>query len=178
MLQRAHGIHTRRAQEISACTLRGGLSQVGEDEPACAGLHGAAHGDGHGLADELRCVIDDDHCAVGQETDGLVLVLAGLHKTQLELITGTKLRLQRAGEVVEIQNGNATRARDLSGVDVVGEQARIQLARESDDERVHRFVSVRAVFVDGDGDATRLPQLLHTVEPAFATLAGSPRDPY
>jgi len=108
--------------------------------------------------------------AIGQIAHALVLLTSGFHQRDLNLVTRGQLGLQSAAQLIQAQHGHTTQARHLRQVLVIGQQTRVQLARQVRQAGVHRHRATGAIFVNGQVQVTHRPHLLQHGEAALATL--------
>ena len=119
-----------------------GLDVAAEDHLAGGRLQHAGDDDVDGLADHLARVVDDDHRPVVEIGDALVVFLAFLEDEHLHDLAGQDHRLERVGELVDVQHVDAAQLRDLVQVEVVGDDLSLQRARQLDQLQID-FADVR-----------------------------------
>ena len=122
-------------------------------------------------SDHLACVVDDDHRAVIEIGDALVVFLPFLEDEDLHDLARQDDRLQRVRQLVDVQHFDAAKLRDLVQIEVVRDDLALKRARQLDQLQVD-FAHVREVHVgDRDVHARHLLDLLQDVEAAAAAIA-------
>jgi hypothetical protein len=148
-----------------------GIDEAAEDHLARGRLQHARYDDVDRLADHLACIVHDDHRAVVEVGDALVVLLAFLEDEHLHHLAGQHHGLQRVGELVDVQHFDAAQLRDLVQIEVVGDDLPLQRARELDQLQID-LADVREVHVgDRHVDAGHLLDLLQDVQTATAAIA-------
>ena len=147
------------------------MFQLREDEATGGRLQRTADDDGDVLAHERGGVVDDDHGAVGQVTDGLVGVLAFLDEHQFDLVARHDGRPHGLGQAVEIEHGDALKGGDAAEVGVVGEQAGALAAGEPDQLHVDGAGLGLVILEDFDFGKRMSAQVFEALEAAPAALA-------
>src|SRR5215204_4227698 len=153
--------------------LRGGgrLDESSEDHLPGRGLQHARHDHVDGLADHLARIIHDDHRPVVEIGDALVVFLPFLEDEYLHDLARQHDRLERIGELVDIQHLDAAQLRNFVQVEIVGDDLALQRTRQLDQLQID-FAHVREVHVgDGDFHARHLLDLLQNIEPAPSAIA-------
>src|SRR5581483_12120627 len=113
-----------------------GRPDHGEDHPAGGRLQDAGDGHGDGAVDVAAPVLHHHHGAVVEVAHALVRLLAVLDDGHLHRLTGADDRLQRVGEVVEVEHTQALDAGQLVEVEVVGHHCGAHLAGQLDEAPV------------------------------------------
>ena len=145
--------------------------EFGEIEATGGGGEGAGDDDGEGLADAIGCVVDDDHGAIGEVTNGLVFVFAGFGELDGGAVAGGEAGLEGEGEFVEAEGGDVAEAGDFGEVFVVGEEAGIEVAGEGDKHGVDfAFAGAGEFLVDGEFDVAVFAEEADFFETAFAAI--------
>ena len=151
--------------------LRVGVDEAAEDHLAGGRLQHAGDDDVDRLADHRPRVVDDHHRAVVEIGDTLVVFLAFLQDEHLHRLAGQHDRLQRVGELVDVEHFDAAQLGDLVEVEVVGDDLALQRARELDELEID-FLDVGKIGVrDDDVEAGHLLDALQDVEAAAAAVA-------
>src|SRR5262249_47909962 len=142
-----------------------------EDHLAGSRLQDAGDDDVDRFADHLARVVDDHHRSVVEVGDALVVLLAFLEDEHLHQLAGQHHRLQRVGQLVDVEHVDAAQLRDLVQVEIVGDDLALERARELDQFQID-FADVGKVEIgDRDLDAGHLLDLLQDVETAAAAVA-------
>ena len=84
------------------------------------------------LADEPPPVFDHDHGAVVKVADALADLLASIDHLDLELLARDEARLDRVGQLVDVQDVDVLDLRNLVEVEIGGQQVGVQLLRQLD----------------------------------------------
>src|SRR5581483_11162566 len=134
-----------------------GRPDPGEDHPAGGRLQDAGDGHGDGAVDVAAPVLHHHHGAVVEVAHALVRLLAVFDDGHLHRLTGADDRLQRVGEVVEVEDTQALDAGQLDEAPVdVGGAGDVGVEELAD--------HVRAVLQPVDhGEAAAAPGAAHRV---------------
>ena len=147
------------------------LVEAAEDHLARGGLQHAGHGDVDGLGDHLARVVHHHHGAVVEIGDALVVLLAFLEDEHADGFARQHHRLERIGQLVDIQHFDAAQLRDLVEVEIVGDDfAGVQLG-QLDQLHVHFADVGEIVLHDLDVQLRHLLDSLQHVQPAPAAIA-------
>ena len=113
------------------------LDCFAEDHLSRRRLEHARHGDIHVLAEELSRVVDDHHRAIVQIDNTLVVLLAFLENKHAHELTGKHDGFEGIGELVDIEDLNASHLRHFVEVEIVGDDLGIELPGQLDDFQIH-----------------------------------------
>jgi hypothetical protein len=147
------------------------IEETAEDHLSRSGLQHARHHDVDGLADHLARVIHDDHGAVVEVGDALVVLLAFLQDEYLHQLARQDHRLERVGELVDVQHLDAAELRHLVQVEIVGDDLSLQRPRQLDQLQIDLAHVGEIDIGDHHVDARHLLDLLEDVESAPAAVA-------
>src|SRR5882724_5833704 len=148
------------------------IVELAENHLAGGGLEHRSHRYVHVLADHLAGVVDNDHCAIVEIGDTLVVLLAFLQDEDLHDLAGQHDGLERVRQLVDVQHLDALELRDLVEVEVVGEDlgAFVEFG-QFDQLEVNLADGGEIVFHDLHGDGGGLLDTLQDVEPAAPAVA-------
>ena len=112
---------------------------------------GTDDGEGGG-AEFVLGVVDDDHGAVRQVADGLVVVLAFLDEDEFDLVTDVQGGAHGSGQQVQIEDHEALELGDPAEVGVVGEEPRVEGFGELDELGIDELFLRLVVVMDRDAE--------------------------
>src|SRR5436190_3761834 len=162
--------HRRRSRRGRRHRARA-LDEAPEDHLPRRRLQHAGDDDVDVLADHPARVVDDHHRPVVQVGDPLVVFLAFLQDEDLHELAGEDDRLERVGELVDVEDVDAAELGHLVQVEVVGDDLSLERAPELDQLQVDLAHFGKVDVGDGDVDAGHLLDLLEDVEAAAAAVA-------
>src|ERR1035437_6547010 len=144
-------------------------ARLGEDDDACAGLDGALHLRVNLLADVGLGVVDDDHSAVGEVADALAFVAAFADDFQFQNFAGEQRGFHEPADFVQVEAGDALKFGDLGEVEIVGDEAGLEIEREVDELGVHVFFPGKIAVVDADFNFRAVLKAVEHFEAASST---------
>ena len=113
------------------------LVELAENHLPGGGLQHASHGDVDGLRNHLLGVVHHHHGAVVQVSHALVVLLALLQDEDAHRFARQHDRLQRIGQLVDVQDLDAVQLGHLVQVEIVGDDLAIVDLPQFDQLHVH-----------------------------------------
>src|SRR6185503_14334652 len=142
-----------------------------EDHFAGGGLQHAGNGDVDGLRDQPARVVHDNHGAVIEIGDTLVVLFAFLEDEDTHRLAGQNDRLQCVRQLVNVQHLNSMKLCDFVQVEVVRHQLARELLGELDQLHVDLANLRKVLFDDLDMQIGHFLQPLENVQPATTAVA-------
>ena len=123
------------------------LFVTSKDHLACRCLQNAGYRRVYRLSNHLSRIVDNDHCSVIQVSDALIEFLAFLQNEHLHRFPRQVNGLQRVGKLVDIEDFDAAKLRDLIQIEIVRNDLRLEFPGEFDQLHIH-FANSRIVVLD------------------------------
>ena len=101
-----------------------------------------------GFTDQPSGIIDDDHCAVIEICNALVILFALFEDKDPHRLTGQYDRLESVSKFVDVQDGNAAKLRDFVEIKIIGNDDSVELLSEFDQFQVDLFDCRKIGFDD------------------------------
>src|ERR1700730_14502522 len=96
------------------------IVKAAENHFAGGGLKNASDGNVDGARDHLLGVVDHHHGAGVQISDALVVLFAFFQNKDAHSFTGEYNRLQRIGQLIDVQDVDAVQLRHFIQIEIVG----------------------------------------------------------
>ena len=140
---------------------RGRIVEPAKDHLAAGGLEDAGDGDFDGTTDGASSMIDDDHGAVIEIADTLVVLLALFQDHDLHFFARQKDGAKSVGKIVDVEHLDVVNLGDFVEVEVIGDDARIPFAGQLQQLEIDLADGRKIV---GDNLHLKAGNRLHTLE--------------
>lgn len=149
-----------------------GMGFTGEYHFTAGGGEYRVDGDGDGLVEEVSCVGDDDHGAIGEVADGLTGIFARFEEFDGEGIAWDGVGIEGFGEGVEVKPFDIMEFGDLCEVVVGGEDLGFKGLGEEDELGIDLLAIADGRLIDAEVDMVHGADAVEGIEPfASACLA-------
>ena len=108
------------------------LFVASKDHLARCGLQNAGYRRVDRLSDHLSRIVNNDHCPVIQVSDALIEFLAFFQNEHLHRFPGQVNGLERVGKLVDIEDLDAAKLRDLVQIEIIRYDLRFEFPGEFD----------------------------------------------
>src|SRR5208282_2128989 len=135
------------------------------------GLQDRSHGNVDGLANHFARVINDDHSAVIEIGDALVVLFSFFKNKYAHDFAREDDGLERVGQFVDVQHGHTLELGDFIEVEVVGDDLAFVKLGQFDELHIDFADAGEIVFHDLDLDRSRFLQTLQDIEATASAIA-------